>query len=194
MNNYEEIIEKIEDILDEGKPSFGGGGKIKVDGDAIRQCLEDLSAAIPTESTQARKIVAERREILYSAQENANKIVHDAELKAAELTQEHEITRNANNAAVKIIDKANDEANEILAKAKADADACRAEAERWSYNLRQSTYTGLIDILNECGSFLDNDIEQYNRSLAFFTQSREQVNTAVSRLENIVLKKPDDGE
>ena len=27
--NYEEIIEKIEDILEEGKPSFGGGGKIK---------------------------------------------------------------------------------------------------------------------------------------------------------------------
>ena len=33
--NFEEIIEKIEDILEEGKPSFGGGGKIKVDGEAF---------------------------------------------------------------------------------------------------------------------------------------------------------------
>jgi len=46
--NYEEIIEKIEDILEEGKPSFGGGGKIKIDGDAIYDCLKELSSSIPT--------------------------------------------------------------------------------------------------------------------------------------------------
>ena len=70
--NYEEIIEKIEDILEDGKPSFGGGGKIKVDGDAISECLKELSSSIPKENIQARKIVAERREILQAAQENAN--------------------------------------------------------------------------------------------------------------------------
>ena len=46
--NYEEIIEKIEDILEEGKPSvMGGGNRIKIDGDAIHECLQELSSSIP---------------------------------------------------------------------------------------------------------------------------------------------------
>ena len=64
--NFEEIIEKIEDILEEGKPSFGGGGKVKVDADAIHEHLKELSSSIPAEIIQARKIVADRREVLHS--------------------------------------------------------------------------------------------------------------------------------
>ena len=112
--NYEEIIEKIEDILEEGKPSFGGGGKIKVDGDAITECLKELSSSIPTEIIQARKIVAERREILQAAQETASKIVSDAQVKAEEMTQEHEITKAAKDAALKILNESQAEANDIV--------------------------------------------------------------------------------
>ena len=146
--NYEEIIEKIEDILEEGKPSFGGGGKIKIDGDAIYDCLKELSSSIPTEIIQARKIVAERREILQAAQETAGKIVSDAQ-------------------------------------ANADAQEREESAKRWAYEMRTSASEFAKSIMGECDEYLTRDIEHY-------TRSQENVRLALSRLQNVSIKRPDD--
>ena len=92
--NYEDIIEKLEDILEEGKVSVMGG-KIKVDGDAIRECLEELTSSVPTEIIQARKIVAERRDIITKAQEAAGKMIQDAQAQAKKLVEMDAITQGA---------------------------------------------------------------------------------------------------
>lgn len=185
--NYEEIIEKIEDILEEGKPSFGGGGKIKIDGDAIHECLKELSSSIPTEIIQARKIVAERREILQAAQETASKIVSDAQAKAEEMTQEHEITRAAKDAAVKILNESQAEANDILDKANADATTRENNAKKWAYEMRTSAGEVAIRIMSECDEYLTKDIEHY-------TRSQENVRLALSRLQDMMVKIPEDQE
>lgn len=185
--NYEEIIEKIEDILEEGKPSFGGGGKIKIDGDAIHECLKELSSSIPTEIIQARKIVAERREILQAAQETASKIVSDAQEKAEKMTQEHDITRAAKDAAVKILNEAQAEANNILDKANADAQARENEAKKWAYEMRTNAGDVAIRIMSDCNETLLKDIEHY-------TKSQENVQLALTRLNEMMIKLPEDQE
>lgn len=185
--NYEEIIEKIEDILEEGKPSFGGGGKIKIDGDAIHECLKELSSSIPTEIIQARKIVAERREILQAAQETASKIVNDAQARADEMTQEHEITRAAKDAAVKILNESQTEANAMLDKANSDAIARENSAKKWAYEMRTSAGEVAIRIMSECDQYLTRDIEHY-------TKSQENVRLALSRLQDMMVKIPEDQE
>lgn len=185
--NYEEIIEKIEDILEDGKPSFGGGGKIKIDGDAIHECLKELSSSIPTEIIQARKIVAERREILQAAQETASRIVSDAQEKADEMTQAHEITRAAKDAAFKILGEANEEANNIVGNANAEAQEREASAKKWAYEMRSTANEFAKSILSECEEYLEKDIEHY-------TKSRENVRLALSRLQNVTIKKPTDEE
>ncbi len=185
--NYEEIIEKIEDILEEGKPSFGGGGKIKVDGDAIHECLEELSSSIPNEIIQARKIVAERREILQAAQETASKIVSDAQAKADEMTQEHEITKAAKDAAVKILNETQEEANNIIGKANADAEEREHSAKKWSYEMRSSASNFAVKILTECDEYLSDNIDH-------FSQSRDNVRLSLSRIQNISIKTPEDQE
>lgn len=185
--NYEEIIEKIEDILEEGKPSFGGGGKIKVDGDAIHECLEELSSSIPNEIIQARKIVAERREILQAAQETASKIVSDAQLKAEEMTQEHEITKAAKDAAVKILNETQEEANGIISSANAQAEERENSAKKWAYEMRSSASSFAVKILSECDEYLNSNIE-------YFTQSRDNVQLSLSRIQKIAIKTPEDQE
>lgn len=182
--NYEEIIEKIEDILEEGKPSFGGG-KIKVDGDAILECLKELSSSIPKEIIQARKIVAERREILQAAQETASGIVNEARAKAEELTEEHEITKNAKDTALKIVSEARDEANSIVSQANAEAEARENSAKKWAYEMRTSANDFAKNILNECDGYIASDIEHY-------TKSQENVRLALSRLNNVTIKQPTD--
>ena len=179
--NYEEIIEKIEDILEDGKPSFGGGGKVKIDGDAIAECLKELSSSIPTEIIQARKIVAERREILQAAQETASKIVSDAQLKAEKMTDEHEITMAAKDAAYKIMAEANEQASSIVAAANAEAEQREASARRWSYELRMQASEFAKGIMVECDDYLTKNIE-------FFTQSKENANHALANLNNVSLK------
>ncbi len=183
--NYEEIIEKIEDIIDEGKPSLGGGNKIKVDGDAIRECLKELSASIPSEIIQARKIVTERRDILQAAQETANKIIAEADQKAAELTEDHQITKTAKDTAFDILNKANAEANAIKETANEEALKREKAAKRWAYELRTTANKYAQSILGECANYLEADIEH-------FTQSRDSVDLALSRLAGIVIKDPDD--
>ena len=183
--NYEEIIEKIEDILEEGKPSFGGGGKIKIDGDAIYDCLKELSSSIPTEIIQARKIVAERREILQAAQETAGKIVSDAQAKAEAMVQEHEITKAAKDAALKILNESNAEAEGIMAQANADAQEREDSAKRWAYEMRNSASEFAKSIMAECDEYLSRDIEHY-------TRSQENVRLALSRLQNVSIRRPDD--
>ncbi len=185
--NYEEIIEKIEDILEEGKPSFGGGGKIKIDGDAIHECLKELSSSIPTEIIQARKIVAERREILQAAQETAGKIISDAQNKAEAMTQEHEITKSAKDAAVKILNEAQTEGKDILEKSESQAAAREAAAKKWAYEMRTNAGEVAIRIMSDCNEYLKSDIEHY-------TKSQQNVQLALSRLQEVVIKIPEDQE
>ncbi len=185
--NYEEIIEKMEDILEEGKPSLGGGGKIKVDGDALRQCIEELSSSIPAEMIQARKIVAQRREVFRDAQKEAGKIIEEAQTKAAEMVEEHEITKSAREAAMNILNEAQAEADKIREKANAESAERETSAKKWAYEMRTSASDFAKSILSECDTYLTKDIEHY-------TQSQDNVRLALSRLENVAIKQPSDDE
>lgn len=183
--NYEEIIEKIEDILDEGKPSFGSGGKVKVDGDAIHECLKELGSSIPTEIIQARKIVAERREILQAAQQTAGNIVNEAQVKADKMIEEHEIAKAAKDAAIKILNEAKEEAESIMNEANAKAQDREESSKRWAYEMRTNANEFAKGILGDCDSFISNEIEHYSKS-------QNNVRLALSRLESVAIKLPED--
>ncbi len=185
--NYEEIIEKIEDILESGKTTFGSGGKIKVDAEAIHACLQELSSSIPNEIIQARKIVAERREILQAAQTTASKIISEAQEKASQLTEDSEITKSAKDAAVKILNSTNDQASQIIEEANTEASERITAAKAWVYEVRTNTIKMSTDLLTECISLLTNSIDQ-------FTQSRDAANAVLAKIQKISIKTPEDQE
>ena len=76
----ESLLDEIEAILEEGK-SIPFSSNLLVDASAIKTAIEDIRLNMPDELMQARKIASERKEILASAQENADKIIEKAKEK-----------------------------------------------------------------------------------------------------------------
>ena len=57
--SVEDLLNKIEDLLEDGKSGLLGGGKVKVDAEAIRSIISEIRISMPDEVIQARKIAAE---------------------------------------------------------------------------------------------------------------------------------------
>ena len=90
----ESLLDEIEIILEEGK-TVPFTSNLLVDAAAIKTAIEDIRLNMPDELMQARKIASERKEILAGAQDNADKIIEKAHLRAKEIISEDEITRGA---------------------------------------------------------------------------------------------------
>ena len=97
------------------------------------------------------------------------------------MTDEHEITMAAKDAAYKIMAEANEQASSIVAAANAEAEQREASARRWSYELRMQASEFAKGIMVECDDYLTKNIE-------FFTQSKENANHALANLNNVSLK------
>ncbi|MBP3323008.1 MAG: ATPase, partial [Clostridia bacterium] len=77
MNNQatiEDLLDELYDILDKGWVMPLSGGKVFVDGEDIKQLLEEIRDVIPDEIRQAKAIVDERDQIISQAQHEADTI------------------------------------------------------------------------------------------------------------------------
>ncbi|MBE6730101.1 MAG: ATPase [Ruminococcaceae bacterium] len=98
MNNQatiEDLLDELYDILDKGWTMPLSGGKVFVDGEDIKQLLEEIRDVIPDEIRQARSIVEERDQIISQAQHEADTIIRVADEKAKAMVNQDEIVRQA---------------------------------------------------------------------------------------------------
>ena len=98
MNNQatiEDLLDELYDILDKGWTMPLSGGKVFVDGEDIKQLLEEIRDVIPDEIRQARSIVEERDQIIGQAQHEADTIIRVADEKAKAMVNQDEIVRQA---------------------------------------------------------------------------------------------------
>lgn len=93
--NIEDLIEEMYDVLEKGWRLPMSNGKVFVDGEEIRQILDDIKDEIPHEVEKAREIVADRNHIIADANREAETIVRIAEEKQQELINNDEIVRQA---------------------------------------------------------------------------------------------------
>lgn len=180
--SVEDLLNQIEDILEEGKPSIVGGGKVKVDADAIRSIISDIRISMPDEVIQARKIAAERKMILSQASDAAELKIKQAEIQARKLVEEHEITKNAELNAQEIIAQAKKESADIMEKAKSNASEIVDNAQKWAADLRSGASDFVDTIMRESDEILSQSIEDFTRSL-------NKVRTASQQLRNATVKK-----
>ena len=125
----ESLLDEMSNILDEGK-SVPFTSNLLVDAEALKTAIEDIRLNMPDELTQARKIASERKEILASAQSNADDIIEKAHLRAKEIISEDEITRGAEAAAAEIMQQARNAANEIVEQARNTATELTEQATK----------------------------------------------------------------
>ena len=115
----EMLIDELQEVVDSAFALPLSGGKMVVNVERLKDIISEMKANIPQEIRQAKNIVADRTKILSDAKKEAENIVQVAEARAKELTDRHEITRNAQQSADDILSKANEEAEKIRSAASA---------------------------------------------------------------------------
>lgn len=134
----EDLIDEMYDVLDKGwkMPLFQG--KVFVDGEDVRQILDEIKEEIPSEVRKAKAIVADRSQIISEAQREAETIIRVAEEKARALVDQEEIVRQAQQKANELIAQAQQKFKEMR-KASNDYvdDLMRRADESLSENLAE---------------------------------------------------------
>lgn len=109
--SVDELLDELDEMLDK---SWGlPGGRCFIDAEKAREKIDDIRLNLPKEIRQAKAIVADRTEILKSAKEEANSIIHTAEEKAKMLVQQDEIVKTAQDRAYEIVTEATQKAKEM---------------------------------------------------------------------------------
>lgn len=165
LAKIEELIGKIEDILEGAKP-VPFSGKVAVDKhvvydiiDDLRPYIDDINKDLPNEIIQAKRVISDSEKIINDARNKANMVLRNADAEIAKLTSEHEITKHANAQAEKIVEDGKKSARELRLNAIEYADEILAKAEdtvRTSLNIFaksarevEDTFGETIDLIYE---------------------------------------------
>ncbi len=134
----EDLIEEMYDVLDKGWKMPLSAGKVFVDGDELRQILDEIKEEIPTEVRKAKAIVADRGQIIEDAHREADTIIRVAQDKAQAMVEQDEVVRQAQQ-----------KANELLAQAQAKFKEMRKASADYVEDLMRRTDESLSENLAE---------------------------------------------
>lgn len=152
----ESLVDELEQIVTEAKPSFGGGGQKKViDAQDVYEILDEIRRVFPQEFQDARRILKEEGETLDRAQKQADSIIADAQQQAMVIAGDQEVVRLAQQQADNIRDQAEQYERDTRYNAEEYADTVLAHLEE---NLKSltGTVTRVRQTLNE-NSGANND-------------------------------------
>ena len=161
------LLNDMDTIIEDGR-AVPFSSKIAVDADELRRIIEDIRLNMPVEITQAKKIAAERRDILNAADAAAEEIIIKARQRADLMVEEHQITKEAKEAALAIMQQAKDESNAIISASKAKAMEIMDKSERWSNDMRKNASAYVENVIKDTDETLTrsvNDIRTLRQSL-----------------------------
>ena len=150
--NVEELLDLMEETLEEGTSVPFAATKRVVDVERCRDIIDEVRNNLPDELRDSKKIVADREQIVRTAQQEADNIIKQAEERARVLVSDQEITKRAQKAAVEIVNAAQNQAKEL--------------------NRASATY---------CESLLKNSEEGVARSVAVLKNTRMNLRNVASR-------------
>ena len=161
------LLRDMDTVLDEGK-SVPFSNKLMVDVEELKRIIEDIRLNMPTEITQAKKIATERRDILNAADAEAEDILAKARQKADLMVEEHQITKEAREAARGIMQQAKNESALLIENSKERARDIMDKAEKWSGDMRRNASNYVESIIRDTDETLTksvNDIRQLRQSV-----------------------------
>ena len=161
------LLNDMDTVIEEGK-TVPFSNKLLVDVDELRRIIEDIRLNMPVEITQAKKIAAERRDIHNAADAAAEEVIVKARQRADLMVEEHQITKEAKEAALAIMQQAKDESNALINASKAKAMEIMDKAERWSGDMRRNASAYVENVIKDTDETLTrsvNDIRTLRESL-----------------------------
>ncbi len=136
--SIEDIIDKLEDLLEDAWHLPMSGGRIIVSSENIKRILEDLRLNLPKEIVQAKKIVADRNQIIEDTKNEAQSMAKAFQEKAKSLVNRDEIVKNAQSTA-----------KEIILDAKQKSKEMRSAAAKYTEKLLKDVEDALNNNLSE---------------------------------------------
>ncbi len=133
-----DLLDEMDDMLDNAKAFPLAAHKIIIDGDRLRELVNDIRLAMPKEMKRAQTIDYDCDRIMKEAQQNAENIIHEAEERAKGLVAESVI-----------VDEAKHRAHEILAKTKTKCDQTKAATSNYVLQSLQSTEEQIAALLEQ---------------------------------------------
>lgn len=111
--NIEEILDEIDEVLDNAASVPFVQHKKIIDGERIRELINDIRLNLPQELKEARKIEGESQRILNSAKASAEDIIRRAEDRAEQIVSKEAIVIEARKKAVDILSKSQNASKNI---------------------------------------------------------------------------------
>lgn len=108
----QELLAELESVIENGN-TLPFSSKSLVDPEEAIELIDEIRDALPDELNEAKKIVSERKRILFAAQNEADRIKTEAEKKYRERLDAHEITKAATANAKEIMRNANQSAKSL---------------------------------------------------------------------------------
>ena len=155
-------IDQLEGMVSNGK-RVPMSRKVMVDEDEFIELLDDIRSNIPMEIRDAQRLLKQREQLIGEAQEEARRIVNDAQRRAQVLVSEHTI-----------LAEAQQHAEEVLR---------RADIERQEAQGRMEVYfINQIEAIRKAAFAVMGDMED----------TVEKALTALEQAENAIGNSPDD--
>lgn len=111
--NVEQILNRLDELLDKSLSLPLSGGRVVVDADSVRDMIDDIRINLPTEIKQARAIVSDREEILAAAEREGEAIIRKAEERAKALMSREEVVVQAQARGSELLSHAQGKAREV---------------------------------------------------------------------------------
>ena len=144
----EDFLDLLEETLEDGK-SVVLTNKIMVDGEKMKEIIEDIRLNMPEEIRKAKKIVEDRATILEKAAADAEMTIRKAEEQQQLMVSDTEVMKVAQAQSNALLAKSTAEANDILADAKDKSTSMRNSAIRFVDDLMRQADDALYDNLSE---------------------------------------------
>ncbi|MBO5265269.1 MAG: vacuolar-type H+-ATPase subunit H [Ruminococcus sp.] len=136
--SIDEILEEMDELLDKASSMPLIAHKKVVDGDRLRELINDVRLNLPHELKEAKKIEFDCQRIMNEAKSKSEAIIRKAEERAAQIVSQEAIVVEAKKKAVDMITKAQQTAQNIQKTAMASLTKMLTETESfYTKNLQE---------------------------------------------------------
>lgn len=135
MDSVWELLDRLEAILARASTVPWTDKRI-VDQREVRSLLEMIRAKLPAELAEAHRLRSAAEDLFQRAQEQARRIILEAQEELAQRVDEHELVQHARR-----------KAEEILERARQEADETRRGAEEYARQVLDDLEQGLMRVL-----------------------------------------------
>ena len=112
-NNVQELLDMLRSMVTEAWGLPLGAEKCVIERDKALDLLDEINAQLPTELSEAQRLVSARNEFIANAKREAESIRKVAEDRARQLVDEQEIVRAARERSNNLISAAESKSNEL---------------------------------------------------------------------------------